>query len=56
MHTNLEHLTEDELIDRVFAQNKPSPLELELAKRLDRAHTWGAKMRDPRQLQLDFGE
>jgi hypothetical protein len=56
MKTNLEHLTEEELISFTFMRNNPSPLELELAKRLDRAHTWAAPIKDPRQMELNFGE
>lgn len=56
MKTNLEHLTEEELLNFTFMRNNPTPLELELAKRLDRAHVWAAKAKDPRQMELNFGE
>jgi hypothetical protein len=56
MKTNLENLTEEELLSFTFMRNNPTPLELELAKRLDRAQIYKARVKDPRQMELDFGE
>jgi len=55
MKTGLEHMLEEELINFTFMRNNPTPLELELAKRLDRAQVWGTPNKDPRQMELDFG-
>jgi hypothetical protein len=54
MKTGLEHMTEDELISFTYMRNNPTPLELELTKRLDRAQVWAAPSRDPRQMELDL--
>jgi len=48
-------MTEEELITFTYMRNNPTLLELELAKRLDRAQLWAAKTKDPRQMELDFG-
>jgi hypothetical protein len=54
MRTGLEHMTEEELINFTYMRNNPTPLEMELAKRLDRSQVWGPKHNDPRQLELDL--
>jgi len=55
MRTGLEHMTEEELLNFTYMRNNPTPLEMELAKRLDKAQVWAAKVSDPRQMELDFG-
>lgn len=55
MRTGLEHMTEDELVNFTYMRNNLTPLEQELVKRLDRAQVWAAPVKDPKQMELDFG-
>lgn len=61
MYTGYEPLTDKELLVEVYAANMRSPLEYELAKRLDR-HVYGRPLDvsvvhyDDKQLELFHGD
>lgn len=61
MHTGYESLTDKELLVEVYAANMRSPLEYELAKRLDRL-VYGRPLDvyevrfDDKQLELFHGD